>query len=234
MEPLPETDEALDEFLEDDDSDLRRMLLDLGRRSVRVVPSCVGLSLCLVHEGLTFTLVATSQEVAVIDAAQYLDGGPCVEVASGGPPLDLDVRDLFDEDRWAAFALVSAAHGVGSTLSLPVELNGQVVGGINLYAAEPAAFQGKHDELAAQLGASARGAVTNADLGFSTRALAVAAPTLLAERREVDLAVGRTAASEGIDIDAARGRLEEAAARAGVSMAEAAEVLNRLYGPAAE
>jgi GAF domain-containing protein len=194
------------------------------------VPSCVGLSLCLVHEGLTFTLVATSEEAAVIDAAQYFDGGPCVEVASGGSPLDLDVRDLLDEDRWTAFALVSAAHGVGSTLSLPLEQNGQVVGGINLYAADPAAFRGKHEELAAQLGASAQAAVSNADLGFTTRALAAAAPTVMAERREVDLAVGRTAAREGIGIEAARHRLEDAAARAGVSMVAAAEVLNQLYG----
>jgi len=232
MKPLPETDEALDEFLEEEDSDLRRMLLDLGRRTVHIVPSCVGLSLCLVHEGLTFTLVATSQEAAVIDAAQYLDGGPCVEVAAGGSPLDLDIHDLLDEDRWTAFARASAAHGVRSTLSLPVERDGQVVGGINLYAADPAAFRGKHEELAAQLGASAQGAVTNADLEFTTRALAVAAPTVLAEQREVDLAVGRTAAREGIDILAARHRLEAAAARAGVSMAAAAEVLNQLYGTA--
>ena len=154
MEPLPETDEALDEYLEDGDSDLREVLLDLGRRTVHIVPSCVGLSLGLVRENLTFTLVATSKEIAVIDAAQYLDGGPCVEVALGADLLDVDVRDLLDEDRWTAFALTSAAKGVRSTLSLPVERNGEVVGGINLYASDPAAFRGKHEELAASLGAS--------------------------------------------------------------------------------
>jgi GAF domain-containing protein len=234
MEPLPETDEALDEYLEEDDSDLRQVLVDLGGRAVAIVPSCVGLSLSLVQENLTFTLVATSQEVALIDAAQYLHGGPCVEVAKGGPALDLEVDDLLDEERWTAFALTSAARGVKSTLSLPVERNGRVVGGINLYAADPAAFRGKHEELAASLGASAQGAVANADLGFTTRALAVATPTMLAESREVDLAVGRAAAREGVDVDTARASLGEAAARAGVSMAEAAEVLNRLYGTASE
>jgi GAF domain-containing protein len=234
MEPLPETDEALDEYLEEEDSDLRSALLDLGRRTVRIVPSCVGLSLGLVQEGLTFTLVATSREIAVMDAAQYLAGGPCVEVATGNEPLDLDVSDLLDEDRWTAFALTSAAHGVRSTLSLPIEREARVVGGINLYAAAPAAFHGNHARLAAELGASAEGAVSNADLGFTTRALAAAAPMLLAERREVDVAVGRAAAREGVDIDTARVRLEQAATRAGLSMAEAAEVLNHLYGPAHE
>ena len=232
MEPLPETDEALDEYLEDGDSDLREVLLDLGRRTVHIVPTCVGLSLGLVRENLTFTLVATSKEIAVIDAAQYLDGGPCVEVALGADLLDVDVRDLLDEDRWTAFALTSAAKGVRSTLSLPVERNGEVVGGINLYASDPAAFRGKHEELAGSLGASAQGAVANADLGFSTRALAVETPLVLADRRIVDVAVGRAAAREGVDTDTARDRLRDAATRAGISMAEAAEVLNNLYGTA--
>ena len=61
MEPLPETEEALDEYLEEDDSDLRAVLLELGRRAVELVPSCVGLSLGMVKDGLTFTLVATER-----------------------------------------------------------------------------------------------------------------------------------------------------------------------------
>ena len=61
MEPLPETEEALDEYLEEDDSDLRAVLMELGRRAVELVPSCVGLSLGMVKDGLTFTLVATAE-----------------------------------------------------------------------------------------------------------------------------------------------------------------------------
>src|SRR6478735_1390487 len=72
LEPLPETEEALDEYLEEDDSDLRAVLMELGRRAVELVPSCVGLSLGMVKDGLTFTLVATAEQVATIDAAQYL------------------------------------------------------------------------------------------------------------------------------------------------------------------
>jgi transcriptional regulator with GAF, ATPase, and Fis domain len=232
VEPLPETDEALDEYLEEDDSDLREVLVELGRAAVTIVPSCVGLSLGLVRDGLTFTLVATSREIAAIDAAQYLDGGPCVAVATGSPALDTNMSDLLDEACWTTFALASAAKGVMSTLSLPVEHNREVTGGINLYAAVPDAFRGKSEALAAALGASAQGAVSNADLGFTTRALAVQTPSLLAEKREVDVAIGRSAAWEGIDVDTARARLESAAARAGISMVEAAEVLNYLYGSA--
>ena len=172
MEPLPETDEALDEYLEEDDVDLRAALREMAREARRLVPSCVGLSLGLVRDGLTFTFVATRREVAAVDAAQYLDGGPCVEVATGAGVIDLDISDLLDEARWSSFALASAARGIASTLSLAVVRDAHVVGGINLYAALPGAFRGKHAPLAAALGATAEGAMSDADLDFSTRDLA--------------------------------------------------------------
>ena len=235
MEPLPETEKALDEYLEEDDAELREVLLELGRRTVGLVPSCVGLSLGLVQDGLTFTLVATSQEVAAIDAAQYLEGGPCVEVSTGAAEtLDLDVQDLLDEGRWSAFAQTSAAHGVRSTLSLPILREQRLVGGINLYAADPDAFHGKHEALAAALGASAEGAVADADLEFASRARAVGTPGAMADLRTVDVAVGMLAAREGTDVDTARARLEEAAVRAGVGLVQAAKVVNWLRSPGAE
>ena len=228
MKPLPETEEALDEYLEEDDADLRATLLDLGRRAVSLVPTCVGLSLGLVEDDLTFTLVATSSEVALIDAAQYLDGGPCVEVANGEATLDLDTADLLDEGRWTAFARTSAAHGVRSTLSLPVLHDGRLIGGINLYAAAPGAFAGLHDALAVALGASAAGAVADADLGFDTRARAVATPVAMAEARSIEVAVGMLAARHGTDVHTARSMLESAATRAGVSIVQAAQVVDDL------
>ena len=69
MRPIPETDEALDEYLEEDGSDLRAHLSAMAATAVGVVPSCVGLSLGLVTEGLTFTFVASAEEVALIDVA---------------------------------------------------------------------------------------------------------------------------------------------------------------------
>ncbi|MFL6055885.1 MAG: ANTAR domain-containing protein [Actinoallomurus sp.] len=225
MEPLPETDEALNEYLEEDDVDLREVLTTMAREARDIVPSCVGLSLGLVRDGLTFTLVATAAEVAAIDAAQYLEGGPCVDVAGGADVLDLDVADLLDEGRWTAFARASAVRGVESSLSLQVVKNGEVVGGINLYAAQAGAFNGKHDRLASALGTSADGAVTNADLQFETREVARRAPQALADVRTVDVAVGMLAARHHIDVSAARERLEGAAMRAGISVLQAAAVV---------
>ena len=228
LEPLPETDEALDEYLEEDDSDLRARLLEMGREAVSLVPSCVGLSLGLVKDGLTFTLTATSQEVAVIDAAQYLDGGPCVAVAAGSEALHVEIPDLLDEKRWSAFALTSAAHGVKSTLSLPILREDALVGGINLYAAALHAFDDKHVALASALGASAEGAVTDADLEFTSRARALQTPARMADRREIEFATAILAARDHTNVDVARSRLQDSALRAGLTLLQAARVVTYL------
>ena len=61
-------------------------------------------------------------------------------------------------------------------MSLPMVHGDELIGGINLYAARTGAFRGKHEALAAALGATAEGAMADADLDFSTRELARQAP----------------------------------------------------------
>ena len=83
---------------------------------------------------------------------------------------------------------------------------GRVVGGVNLYASTPDAFDGHHDEVAEACGAWAEGAVTNADLSFSSRIRASAAPERLRDRGVVDVATGFVAEHQDIDTDVSGGR----------------------------
>ncbi|WKN49003.1 GAF and ANTAR domain-containing protein [Nocardioides sp. Arc9.136] len=228
MEPIPETRRAIDELdadLEGTDTDLLDRLLAAAAEVRRVVPDCLGLSLGYLREGVVLTLVASDVDVAVLDAVQYLAGGPCVDAAAAESVLEEQHADLFDEDRWQLFARTSAAKAVRSTLTLPIVEAGEVVGTVNLYGASSHAFTGHHEELAEVFGAWAPGAVTNADLSFSTRAEARRAPQRLADQRLVDTAVGIVSEQLGVDVDAARGRLSEAASRAGVELTDLAEAV---------
>jgi GAF domain-containing protein len=223
---MPETREALAEFVTLDDPDVDELLADLGRRAQAIVPDLVGLSLGLAHEGLTFTLLASSNGVASIDAAQYADGGPCVEVTEGRmDSAEIEVTDPMDEEQWRLFSLVSAASGVASSLSLPIYRDNALVGGANLYASTADAFSGRHEQLADALGARAAEAVTNADLSFSTRLDAAAAPQQMRDRIEIETATGLLAARSGKDLEVAQQLLREAAVRAGVPLALVARVL---------
>ena len=105
MEPLPETSEALRDLAAYGDVDLAAALDRTARRVQAVVPDCVGFSLSLLAEGLTFTLAATSAEIAALDAVQYRDGGPCVDAFAAATVGSVPAPDAVDESRWRLFAL---------------------------------------------------------------------------------------------------------------------------------
>jgi len=228
MDPVPETAQVLDDLIKQGKPGLAIRLYRMADRAREVAPECVGLSLTLLDDDLTFTLVASDELIARLDAMQYLDGGPCPTSVDLGELVETDVSDLLDEDRWSLFARASAAAGVASTLSLPVMRGGRVVGGVNLYAASVDAFHGRHDSMAEALGASAEHAVADADLPFRTRSQAVETRDRWAARADVEIAVGIIVVRYGIDEAAARARLRHAADRAGISPEQVARALKHL------
>jgi GAF domain-containing protein len=225
VEPIPQTRRVLDELTQRGDLGLADLVLAMGRNARAIVPRCVGLSLGVLEDGLTFTLVASREEISGLDAVQYLDGGPCVSGAHANQRLDFRTDDATGEHQWLLYAQATAAAGVASSLTLPIERGGRVLGTINLYASTPDAFEGHHDELARALGASAETAVSNADLSFRTRLVAAAAPERLAHQDDINRALGVISEHHRVDIPTAREHLREAAARGGITQADAARAI---------
>ena len=217
MELLPQSREALDEYVTPTVDDVEGLLRVIEGWAVRAVPDCVALSVTLLDEDLTFTLVEPAREQR--------------EQRGSGHAGDPGSRaEALDEDRWAEMAREDAFGGIASTVSLPVVEEGRAVLTIDLYASTAHAFHDRVDGLVEALGAWQAGAVTNADLGFETRRRAEAAPKRLREQRLQDVAVGLVAARAGLTTDDALARLREAAECAGISEAEAARVAQVLLG----
>jgi GAF domain-containing protein len=172
--------------------------------------------------------VATTEEVAALDAVQYLSSGPCVEAVETAQGVATSGDDLMSEPRWQVFAQATAAMGVRSTLTFPILEDGRAVGSVNLYGSSDTAFDGRHQELADVFGAWSPGGVSNADLSFSTREAAVKAPEQLREQVRVDVATGIVAALTGIDVASAEERMLDAARRAGIPLPTLAEVIIQL------
>jgi GAF domain-containing protein len=228
MEPVPETLVALGWF-KGAGSPTERTLQTIAAGVVEAVPTCVGLSLTRVKEGITLTLAAAGLETRGLDAMQYVDDGPCVDAVDLDKVITADLEDALSEERWSLFARASAAAGVKSSLSLPIPgPDGDVVGGLNLYASEPGAFRGHENQIAELAGAWAPGAVHDADLTFSTREVAARAPQSLADLTEIDAAVEVLAQSMHLDIPAAAQRLANAAGRAGLTLIEVARAIIRV------
>ncbi len=216
MELLPQSKEALDEYVTPSVDDVEGLLRVIEGWAVRSVPDCVALSVTMLDDDLTFTLVDTEADTGAV-------GDPAEPHAySNDDDFALDERDWADMARERAFA------GIASTVCLPVVEAGRAVLNIDLYASTAHAFHDRIDGLVAALGAWQAGAVTNADLGFETLRRAQLAPERLREQRLVDVAVGLVAARVGVTTDDACSLLDLAADRAGISLAQAASVVRVL------
>ena len=234
MEPIPETFEALEEFgayLYDDD-----LLTELGRMAARVreiVPDCVGLSLAYREHDVTFTLVATDEITAALDALQYLDDGPCVDGGGRGATPSRSARTTSSTKGAGTCSPAAPPRPLSRARSPSRSWSRRtVVGSVNLYASSPDAFDGRHQQVARALGAWPEGAIVNADLGFTTRRAAEDAPRQLFEATRIQVAVGILASSQDVSPPVARDRLREAARRAGVSETAVARlVIEQATGP---
>lgn len=224
LRPVEETEEALELLRALGGDQVAGSLTELGRRVRAIAPDTTALSLSLTESGLTFTLVADEPVAALMDAVQYLDGGPCLDALDEVTELQAGL-DVLDEERWQLFTRASRRRGIASTLSLPVLEDERVVAGVNLYGSTHEAFDGRHEELARLCGAWAGGAVSNADLDFDTRLHAAAAPDRILDRRDLDLAAGVVSEVRGIEPMEAVRRIRGAASRAGVTEHELARFL---------
>jgi GAF domain-containing protein len=147
--------------------------------------------------GALITIGATDPLVHQIDRVQYeLRSGPCVEALHSDRPVV--ATDLRTSRRWPEFGPVSAELGVRSMLSyrLHLEDDGReegvhVLGGMNLYARRPRAFD--VEEVQALLPVLA-----------AFCALAIWGGSLAAQARSME-----TALSSSRDIGAAQGILME-------------------------
>lgn len=231
MEPIPETTEVDDQFGPFADDDLLQQLCERSEEVRALVPDCVGITLASRVHDVTLTLVATSSEIAVLDAVQYLSGGPCVDALEAERVMVFPAGDdVLDEEHWHDFARATAAAAVASTLTLPVITDGSVTSTINLYAAAAHSFDGFHEDIARIFDAWAPGAVTNADLTFSTRRIAEEAPRRLREDLTVVAAAGILAARHLGDLERARELLRSAALRAGVKEVDLAASIIEIAG----
>jgi GAF domain-containing protein len=98
--------------------------------SVVIPPAACGITLRRNGEVST---VAHSGELAIqADEIQYGRGqGPCLEALRTGTVIQ--VIDLATDERWPAYRSHALAHGVRSSLSLPLIVDGNSVGALNLY-----------------------------------------------------------------------------------------------------
>ena len=152
------------------------------------------------------TTVASSGPLATeVDESQYATGaGPCLQsIADGEVVL---VVDMATETRWPPYVPRAMAAGVGSSLSIPLPVDGAYVGAFNAYSRTADAFDIKAVKVGEDLAAYAAIVLNNAGLYFTATTRADQLAEALRSRAVIDQAKGilmgarRCSAEEAFDI----------------------------------
>jgi GAF domain-containing protein len=119
--------------------DLDGALDALVRTTARVVPAPSSCAITIIRAGAPTTAAASGSLPPGIDEIQYRTGeGPCLAAIQTREMVV--IGDLAAEHRWPQWRAAIADHGLAGALSVPLDIDDQVLGAMNLYVAEPHAF----------------------------------------------------------------------------------------------
>jgi GAF domain-containing protein len=126
--------------LQEEHGDVEGTLQAITHAAVTSVPGTLECGVSLVLERRRVESRApTGQLPREIDQLQEdLMEGPCLDAVFEHTTVRID--DIRDETRWTRFSAAAAERGLGSLLSFQLFVTGDNLGALNLYAAEPHAF----------------------------------------------------------------------------------------------
>ena len=144
----------------EDDTDA--MLGELVAAAVVQIPGTEEGSVSVVHGRRDVTSQhPTSELPARVDALQAETGeGPCLDAVY--EEKTVRVPDMRQEQRWPQFARRAADAGAGSMLSFQLWVKGDNLGALNLYAAQPQAFDEESEQVGLLLASHAAVALAGA------------------------------------------------------------------------
>ncbi|NAZ86970.1 GAF and ANTAR domain-containing protein [Kineococcus indalonis] len=144
------------------DRPLDEVLTEVVRIARRALPGAEAVSTTLLRGEKAFTAAHDGQMALDADEMQYERGyGPCMDAGRAGEVFVVD--DMATDERWPDYTRTAAAAGVGSSLSLPLPVQGRSVGALNCYSSRPRAFGEQELAIGQEVAALIAVAVANAD-----------------------------------------------------------------------
>jgi GAF domain-containing protein len=185
------------------------------------VPGAGEVSNTLVRDDKGWTAAYTGRLALDADELQYERGyGPCMDAGRTGTVLLID--DTRVETRWPDYTAHVAARGVLSSLSVPLPIQTDVIGALNIYSREPSAFSPEAVEIAEELAGHVAVAVGNAIAVTEATTLVEQMRRAMDSRSIIDQAMGVIMAQNRCDADAAFAILTRASQNRNIKLREIA------------
>ncbi|GAA1563008.1 GAF and ANTAR domain-containing protein [Dactylosporangium maewongense] len=204
--------------------DLDEALEDLVETAADLVDGASWCAVTLVRAGGPSTAAASPELPAELHDSQYHSGtGPSMEAIR---TRDLIVSaDLSSDDRWPGWREHALSAGVHGVLTVPVDIDEQVIGALTVYAAQPGRFT-PDAGLTAMLIAEHAGLLLAAVLDRGRQAdLHAELTEALADGETVNRAIGIMMVQRACSSEAALEVLHGTASRLGLPLATVAQRL---------
>lgn len=182
-------------------------------------------------DGKPTTGIFTDPEAPEIDVAQYTSGrGPCLDSWRLRKIVRLD--DMDTVDAYPEFAAAAQAHGVQSTLSLPLMAGDDAAGALNLYSRLRGGFTAEDEQAGSLLAGAAAIVLVNATAYWQAAQLGEQLSQAMQSRAVIEQAKGvLMARSPQLDADQAFDVLRKASQRENVKLREIAQrIVDRRQG----
>jgi hypothetical protein len=210
---------------------LAQLVLDLahvaGAQAVAIV--------VLVDGGRLELLTSTSHRMAELEIFQVTnDEGPCIDSVRSGMPVSMEGEGAILR-RWPLVGRAIVDAGFAGVHAFPMQWHGQVVGGLNVFSASPAAL----DESVTRLGQAVADVATLLivqEQHLSPTTIAERIRETLRGRVQIERAKGVIAYRDHVDMARAYEILLERSKTTGRSLTETAQEIlaeTRNHGPGA-
>jgi GAF domain-containing protein len=218
--PLDDSLAALSRFFIGDGT-LEQTLQRVCELAVEAVSGADLIGITMIVEGRERTAVFTDEVAPEVDQAQYDTGeGPCVSAFHHQQVFTIE--STAEDGPWPAFRRAAAGRGIGSTLSLPMVVDKQSVGAMNLYSYGERAFGESAAETGSRFASQAAIVLANAQAYWDVRTLSERLGEAVKSRAVIEQAKGILMGAQHCDADRAFALLVRASQRENVKLRDVA------------
>jgi GAF domain-containing protein len=226
--PLSESLAVLSRFFVGDGT-LEQTLRRVSELTCEALPAADLVGITMIVEGRQRTAVFTDEVAVEVDQAQYDTGeGPCLAAFDQRTAFTIDSTS--ENGRWPAFRRAAAQHGIGSTLSLPLIVDNEAVGAMNLYSRTERAFDERAQQVGSLFATQAAIVLANAQAYWDARTLSEGLSEALKTRAVIEQAKGILMAAQHCDADKAFELLVRASQRENLKVRDIAKRIIEAVG----